>query len=204
MTGVVTGAGAVSLAGLAGTVASLAYLHRAPTGLSPLRNAVSQYGITPYRAGYRAATICLGVAGAALAVGVAAALHGSGRLVVALLAVFAVARLVISWFPMDTPGAARTSTGTTHGLIALVTFGAATVAAFRLGTVLSRVGQWHALAGVSTGLGWAMAVFVLGMILRRSGASISRYFGLIERGLYVAIIAWAAVFAVACVVAPSR
>jgi hypothetical protein len=48
---VVTLAGLVGEAGLTSTLAFLAYLHVAPTGLSPLRNAMSQYGITAYRAG---------------------------------------------------------------------------------------------------------------------------------------------------------
>ena len=49
-------AGAVPLLALAVVVASLVYLHIEPTGLSPLRNAVSQYGITSFKAGYRVAT----------------------------------------------------------------------------------------------------------------------------------------------------
>jgi len=57
-------AGLIALLALAVTAASLGYLHLAPTGLSPVRNAVSQYGITPFRAGYRVATIAFGAAGA--------------------------------------------------------------------------------------------------------------------------------------------
>ena len=62
-----TAAGVIALLALAVTVASLGYLHFAPTGLSPVRNAVSQYGITPFRGGYRVATLAFGAAGAALA-----------------------------------------------------------------------------------------------------------------------------------------
>jgi hypothetical protein len=50
-------AGMISLIGLAVTVASLAWLHARRTGLSWGRNPVSQYGITPFRSGYRVATI---------------------------------------------------------------------------------------------------------------------------------------------------
>ena len=159
-------AGVLALIGVGSGVASLCYLHLAPTGLSPLRNAVSQYGITKYRAGYRAATISLGLAGAATAVGVAAALRGKGLdQVVALMVVFAVARVIISWFPMDAPGATRTSTGQTHGLVAIVTFGAVTIAALRLGDLLDRSVRWHALGPVSTDLGWAMAASIAAMFL---------------------------------------
>ena len=46
-------AGVISLVALAVVVGSLSALHLLPTGLSPVRNAVSQYGITGYRALYR-------------------------------------------------------------------------------------------------------------------------------------------------------
>jgi hypothetical protein len=62
--------GWVDLAGLGIAVGALVYLHLAPTELSPLQNPVSQYGITPYRAGYRVQTIGLAVGGAAAAIGI--------------------------------------------------------------------------------------------------------------------------------------
>ena len=63
-------AGAVSLIAVAVTVASLVWLHVQPTRLSPVRNPVSEYGITPFRSGYRVATIAFGIAGVALAIGI--------------------------------------------------------------------------------------------------------------------------------------
>jgi len=42
------GAGWLDLLGLVAVVSSLAFLNVAPTGLSPVRNPVSQYGITRY------------------------------------------------------------------------------------------------------------------------------------------------------------
>jgi len=194
-----TVAGAIALAALAAVVASLGYLHLAPTGLSPVRNAVSQYGITRFRAGYRVATIAFAVAGVALAVGISRAAGSRATAVVALLAVFAAARAVISWFPMDAPGAARTSTGHAHGLLAIAAFGGATAAAFRLGSVLARGGTWHALAPVSTALAALMAACLAGLALARSYPAVRARFGAIERGFYLSAIAWFAVFAVACV-----
>jgi hypothetical protein len=201
MSSAVAMAGVVALVGIALAVAALIYLHVAPTGLSPLRNPVSQYGITAQRRGYRVATISLGAAGAATAVGIGTALRGNGvSVVVALLAVFAVARGIISWFPMDAPGSPRTSTGQTHGLIAIVTFAAATIAALRLGQILSRGGPWQGLAATSLALGWVMVVSIAGLFLTRRSADLRRYFGAIERVLYLAIIGWLSVFAVACTV----
>ena len=78
------------MAGLTAAVVSLTYLHLAPTGLSPLRSAVSQFGITKYRAGYRAATLGLAVAGLGAAIGLDKSVHEGGvGVVVALLVVFA-------------------------------------------------------------------------------------------------------------------
>ena len=135
----------VALVGLLATVASLVYLHLVPSGLSPLHNAVSQYGISAYRGGYRATTISFGVAGAALAVGVAAVDPGTRMgAVVALLVVFAIARLVISWAPMDVPGSRVTRTGMLHWLLAVAAFGSLTAAAFNLGGGLAHAGRWHA------------------------------------------------------------
>jgi hypothetical protein len=191
-------AGVVSLLALAVVVASLTYLHIEPTGLSPVRNAVSQYGITPFRAGYRVATIAFAVAGLALAVGIGQAIHGRGRVVVILLVIFAVARGLISWFPIDAPGTERTSTGQTHGLLAIAAFGSAALAALRLANVLSAQGTWRPLAPVSLGLGCAMIASLLALPFARMLPAVRARFGAIERVFYLSAIAWFAVFGVAC------
>ena len=168
-------AGVIALLALATVVASLGYLHHAPTGLSPVRNAVSQYGITAFRSGYRVMTIAFGVAGLSLAAGVDRVTSGRGReAVVVLLALFAIARGAISWFPMDAPGADRTSTGQMHGLLALVAFASATFAAFQLGNVLSLEARWRSLAPVSSAFGWAMVACLLGIGLARSSPGARR------------------------------
>ena len=74
------GAGAVVLVGTAAAVASLVVLHILPTGLSPVRNAVSHYGTTRYRAGYRALTISMAVAGFGAVVGLAPRVPRAPRL----------------------------------------------------------------------------------------------------------------------------
>ena len=107
--------GVLGLIALGVVLASLVYLHVAPTGLSPLRNAVSQYGITVYRTGYRIATIAFGVVGIAVAAGIeqAEASHEPTAVLV-LLAIFALSRGAISWYPMDAPGTPQTATGRAH------------------------------------------------------------------------------------------
>jgi Protein of unknown function (DUF998) len=192
-------AGIVTLLALATLVASLTWLHLQPTGLSPLRNAVSQYGISAYRGGYRVATLAFAAAGIALAVGISARLHARAHTVDVLLVVFAAARSVISWFPMDTPGAELTATGRRHGLLALAAFAGVTAAALKLSHSLAHGTVWHQLAPVSSGLGWLMLVLLLAMGLRRSLPSARAWFGAVERAFYVAAIVWFAVFAIACV-----
>jgi len=201
----VEAAGVIALIALAAVVGSLAYLNLAPTGLSPIRDPVSQYGITAYRGGYRVATIAFAVAGVALAIGIQRRGLGSVMTVIALLVVFSVARLLISWFPMDAPGTERTQTGQIHGLLALLAFGSVAFCALDLGRKISQLQggalgyrpAWHALAPVSTGLGWAMIVVLLTMGLSRAQPVLRVRFGLIERGFYVLAIAWFLVFAVA-------
>jgi Protein of unknown function (DUF998) len=125
---------------------------------------------------------------------------GRVGLVLVFLAVFAVARAVISWFPMDEPGTPGTGTGRNHGLLAIAAFCGVGLAANRLGSVLADAGgRWHSLGQTSTGLGWAMASFLIGMWLCRSVPALAVRFGLIERGFYLVAIAWFAVFAIACI-----
>ena len=198
-------AGLIALIALATVVGSLAYLHLAPTGLSPIRDPVSRSGITAYRGGYRVATIAFAVAGVALAIGIQRRGLGSVATVIALLVIFSVARLLISWFPMDAPGTERTQTGQIHGLLALLTFGSVAFCALDLGRKISQqqggaLGYrpaWDGLAPVSTGLGWAMIVVLLAMGLSRAQPVLRVRFGLIERGFYALAIGWFLVFGVA-------
>jgi hypothetical protein len=190
--------GVIALLALAVVVASLAYLHLEPTGLSPVRNAVSQYGITSFRAGYRVATIAFAVAGIALAVGLGLAIGGRARQVVILLVIFAIARAVISWFPMDAPGAERSSTGQTHGVLAIAAFGSAALAALRLAGALAGQDAWRSLVPVSLALGCAMTACLVTMVFARGLPAVQARFGAIERGFYLSAIAWFAVFAAAC------
>jgi Protein of unknown function (DUF998) len=176
------------------SVGAVIVLHVLPTGLSPMRNAVSQYGITRYRLGYRIQTIAFAVAGGAAAVGLAEAAPGRARALIALLLVFLLARLVISWFPMDEPGSESTNSGRMHGLIAIVTFVAIALAAGRLGTVAKQVPGWTTLATVSSVIAWLMVASLIAMMVVRRGArathSTPNYFGAIERVFYVAVVAW--------------
>lgn len=184
----------VDLAGTAVAVAALVVLHLLPTGLSPMRDPVSQYGITRYRLGYRVQTIAFGIAGIAAAVTVATGLHVPHRkATVALLVVFGLCRLVISWWPMDSPGAPTSTRGTVHLFLAVIAFLTAPIAANRL---LAAVGD--AASGTTTPFGagprtaltvafWLMIAGLVGMFfLRRLGGR--RFFGAAERLIYLGIV----------------
>ncbi len=176
-----TTAAALSLGCSAGCIACLAYLHVARTGYSAVRNAVSEYGVGRYAPLYSAQAILMGVAALCLAV----ALKQPHRVVV-LLVLFAIARILIGWFPTDLRGSRqRTSRGSVHLLLAAVAFVTLPWAAIDLGR--SEGGEpW---------LGRILVVLaVLTAVAPRT--QLRPWFGLIERALYVGMLAWLIVVAV--------
>jgi len=199
---VVLVAGVVGLVFLAVAVVAFVWLHLAGTGLSPLQAAVSRYGISPAKQGYRVLTISLGLGGASVAVGVSRAVSGPGTdAVVTALALFAVARALISWFPMDQTGESSTH-GRIHGLLALVAFAGIAYASIRLGKVLRQHQPWSALSSVSLDLGWVMLADLVAFAASRIAIDLRKYFGALERLFYVAFMGWLGVVAVFCVVQP--
>ena len=197
-------AGIVALVALATVIGALGHLHLEPTGLSPIRDPVSQYGISGFRADYRLATLAFAAVGVALAVALSDAVVHRGAGIVSLMVVFAAARTAISWFPMDAPGSPRTATGSVHGLLAIAAFGSLTAAALHLGSALSEQVRWRALAGVSTTLGWLMLCLLAAMVARRVLPALGGWFGAFERGFYAMAIVWCAVFAFAAAISAGR
>jgi len=185
-------------AGLAIGVSALVALHVLPTGLSPVRNPVSQYGISAYGVGYRIQTAGFALAGVGAALGVTSLADpsdsGPRNLVVACCALFALSRLAIGSFPMDQPGGERTVTGRRHGLLALSAFVAIAVAASQLSSMLDGIGAHHAIAEASSAIAALMLVCIVGMgVDRRSSGG---HFGLVERAFYLCMAAWFVVVAV--------
>lgn len=174
------------LVGAAAALTALIVVHLLPTGLNPLRDPVSQYGITRYRGWYWAA------AGGAAVAGVGGALFFSlidtviAKVTVILLVGFFVARALIGFFPMDEPGEATTRRGRTHNLLATLAFASVTAAAFTAAGALHDGGFADA-AGWSPVLGVVMAVGAVGLVL---GRRLRGIFGLAERLIYVGFIAW--------------
>jgi Protein of unknown function (DUF998) len=162
-------------------IACLAYLHLAPTGYSPVRNAVSEYGVGAYARWYGAQAACAGVAALLLAVALANGVSPAPRRVIALLVVLAVARVAIGWFPVDlVEGRRPTRNGAIHLLLAIAAFTAASAA----GIALKRPEHGQ------PALGWAMAACAVGTMLALRRSPLKPWLGLIERGYYVAMLAW--------------
>lgn len=174
------------LVGGAVVLVSLVVLHALPTRLNPWRDAVSQYGITRYRLGYLLAAFgaALGGVGGALLFG---ALPG-GMYAAVLLWIFAAARVLIPFFPMDDPEAPRTDRGRVHSLLAVIAFATITAAGFFGAGVLHDAGR-PGLSTLSTIAAVVMAVGSAGVILGLFTA-LRRLFGLAERLIYLGFIGW--------------
>ncbi len=170
---------------------ALVVLHALPTGYDPVTDAVSDYGVGRYRVGYWLQVSAAGVAGLALAVALATSKPAKPSLVVAMLVVFAAARLAIPAFPTD-QGANRFQTvkGAGHMLLAVTAFAAITVAAMNLRGTLRDEPAWHGAEGLVVNIPWIMlgAVVATGLALRRP--RLRAIFGLLERLFYLSTLAW--------------
>jgi hypothetical protein len=166
---------------------SLVLLHVAVAGLSPLADPVSQYALTPFRAGYWLAAGSAAIAGAGTAILLAELSDGGAA--VALLWVFAAARTLIPWFPMDAPGTRATPSGRLHNLLAVAAFATVTAAAF-LAAGTFRAAGFETVANVSVIAGIVMAIGSAGVIASRPFMTLRSQFGLFERMIYVGFVGW--------------
>jgi hypothetical protein len=166
-----------------GAVACLAYLHARDRELDPLRDAVSDYGTTPLHRFYRAQVVLMGLGAASIAVALARD-TGVGATVIWLWA-FAASRVAIAFFMTDRPGAPVTRDGRIHLVLAAIAFASIGFGAPNIGSDLAAEPGWSELAHQ---LGWVVAVTAIATLVARRLAP--RWFGLIERSLYVAYIAW--------------
>jgi hypothetical protein len=113
---------------------------------------------------------------------------GSG-LIIVFLAVFAVARAVIPFVPMDAPGARVSVVGRAHNMLAFLAFASVTVAGFLTGGALHDAG-WPESGMWSTVFAVVMAAGSAGVLLNRWVPFLQRWFGAVERVIYVGIVLW--------------
>jgi hypothetical protein len=186
--------GAVLAALAAGAVAagaiSLVWVHFVRSGHRPMVHAVSDYGASPYRLFYRTTVISLGLGALLLLVALA---HGtdapSGTLI--WLGVFAASRIAIAFFPTDLEGKPVTPTGRVHVLLAAVAFTAIAFAAADLAPWIRGNPPWDDVGTLVDALRWAVVVTAIGTGVTSVVPQLRKTaFGLVERLLYVAMIAF--------------
>jgi hypothetical protein len=168
--------------------AILVWLHFVPTGLNPIRYAVSDYGWTSYHVGYRTMVVLQGVGAILIAVGLG---QQTDAKPLGWLYVYGVARLLVSGFMTDRdPEGLRTltRTGRIHILLAGTAFASIAVAASRL--------DWTSKPAVLGPLGWLVTATAIATGTAIVVAPIRRVaLGLIERTHYASAITWLIVVA---------
>jgi hypothetical protein len=182
--------GLVTLASIAVSIVTLIVVHFLPTGRNPIRDPVSQYRLTRFRAWTITSSFFSAIAGIG-AIVLFTALSGSAAIATdVLLGIYVISRILLPVIPMDAPGSTPTRRGRTHYLLAIVGFAAITAAIFVAGGLLQAAGHedtatWSTVLGIVAAVG-AVGLLV-GVIARRSGL-----FGLFERIIYLGFMPWLA------------
>ena len=144
---------AAALLGLSCVAASgviLVVLHFLPTGLDPIRYAVSDYGWTRYTLGYRAMVVLQGLGAILIAIALGQETDATS---LGWLYAYGVVRLLISGFMTDRePEGLRSlsRTGLVHILLAGTAFASIAVAASRV--------AWTGKPDILGPLGWVVTV----------------------------------------------
>jgi hypothetical protein len=170
---------------------ALIVLHVLPTGYYPVRDAVSDYGVGPYRAWFWAQAVAGGLACLALAIALVRLHPFTPIQVVVALIVTAVARFFVPFFPTDQGGSRfQTLTGTIHMILAVLAFGGLVWASMGLWGVLKHYPAWHGTKAFLTIVPWIMLGSVIAVVLAIRGPRLQPFFGTFERLFYVSSLAW--------------
>ena len=189
---------ALAAAAVAAGAIALVWVHFLPTGHRATVDAVSDYGTGPYRLFYRTTAIALGLGALLLLIALARGTDvRSGGLI--WLGVFAVTRVAIAFFPTDLEGKPVTAVGRVHLVLAAAAFAAIAFAAADLAPALADEPGWDA-TGLIGALRWAVVITAVATLAARVVVPLRLVaFGLVERLLYAAIIAFLLVVAVEAV-----
>jgi hypothetical protein len=160
-------------------IAILVRLHVADTGLSARRDAISDYGTTPYHGYYRVMVLALGAGAVLLAVGLGRRTD-AGDLY--WLYIYGASRIAIAGFMIDRDPARPTAAGRIHWLLAAIAFTAIAFAASDIG--------WSGAPGALRPLGYAVAATAVATLLTRIVGPLRAVFGVAERLLYATSITW--------------
>jgi hypothetical protein len=175
----------VVLAALAVAAMLLVRLHLAPTGLSPARNAVSDFGTTEWHLAYREQAIALGIAGIALAIELRADTDADS---LGWLYAYGASRITIAGFMTDRDPPPYTPEGRIHWVLAAIAFTSIAFAATSI--------NWAGAPGVLGPLGTAVGISAIATLVTRLAPGLEGVFGIAERALYVTSILWLGIAAV--------
>jgi hypothetical protein len=179
---------------------TLAWVDVLRTGRNPVRDAVSDYGAGPYRLFYTVLVCSLGAGALLLLIALARGTGvPSGGLI--WLGVYAVARIAIAFFPHDLEGKPVTSVGRVHLALAAAAFTAIAFAAWDLAPALRDEPGWDGAESLIDALRWAVVLTAVATLAARVILPLRRVaFGLVERLLYAASVAFLLVVSIEAVV----
>ncbi|GAA4600735.1 putative membrane protein [Actinoplanes octamycinicus] len=187
----------VSLLAGAAVVLLLVYLaifvalHLRGTGYSPVRNAVSDYGVGRTATQFRVAIVAnsLGILAltGALAAGFGRDPFRTADYVILLL--IPVTRLAMAFFPTDVPGQPVTVTGRIHLLLAIASFTFVYLSVADLTPHLSDLTA-TSTASVLLALRWLAAAGLAGVVVTMVVPALRRFFGLAERLFLISTNLW--------------
>ena len=176
---------------------ALIMLHLLPTGYNPVRDAVSDYGVGPYRGWFWLQAVAGGVGCLALAIALAQLHPFTPTQVAVALIVTAGARLLIPFFATDQDGSRfQTLHGTIHMILAVIAFGGMVWAATGLWSTLSHYPAWRGAEGALTIIPRIMLGSVIAVVLAIVGPRLKPFFGVFERLFYLSSITWVLIVAI--------
>jgi hypothetical protein len=187
---------ALAAAAVAAGAITLVWVDLLRTGHNPARDAVSDYGAGGYRLFYTVLVCSLGLGALLLLLALA---HGTGVPSGGLiwLGVYAVTRIAIAFFPHDLEGQPVTAVGRVHLALAAAAFAAIAFAAWDLGPALADEPGWDGAESLIGALRWAVVITAVATLAARVALPLRRVaFGLVERLLYAASVAFLLVVAV--------
>jgi len=183
--------GIVAAAFAAVQVLALIVLHVLPTGYDPVRDAVSDYGVGPYRIWFWLQVVAGGLACVFLAIALAQLQPFTPVQPVIALLVTAVARFLIPFFATDQGGDRfQTAHGVVHMILAVLAFGGLVWAAGSLWSTVKHYPSWHGAEGLLTIVPWVMLGCVIAVVLAIRRPNLKPFFGVFERLFYLSSFIW--------------
>src|ERR1700733_5955025 len=176
---------------------ALITLHLLPTGYSPVRDAVSDYGVGPYRGWFWLQAVSGGVGCLILGIALAGLHPFTPTQAIVALIVTAGARFLLPFFATDQQGSRfQTPHGVVHMILAVIAFGGLVWAATDLWSTLRHYPAWNGAEDALTIIPWIMLGSVIAAVLAIGGPRLKPFFGVFERLFYLSSITWGLIVAI--------